>query len=64
MVGTVVDGFLLSRKIKQIVTERFPKTDQKMGSLRTYGVMRSLSFRFLRMPKPQVKIGGAPRTAR
>jgi hypothetical protein len=28
-----------------------------MGSLQLYGIMRALSFRRMRVPKPQVDIG-------
>lgn len=57
--GVVVDGVLISRKIKKLVFERFPDTTQKPRSLYLYGVMRSLMFRRMRVPKPQVGIGEA-----
>jgi hypothetical protein len=56
-VAVVVDSFLISRKIKRLVTERFPKTQQRTGSLYLYGIMRSITFRRMRMPHPRVKIG-------
>jgi hypothetical protein len=56
-VAVVVDSFLISRKIKRLVTERHPKTQQRMGSLYLYGIMRSITFRRMRMPHPRVKIG-------
>ncbi len=37
--------------------ERFPQTTQKIGSLQIYAVMRSLSFRRMRVPKPLVELG-------
>jgi len=55
--AVVVDSMLISRKIKALIKERFPKTTQKMGSLYFYGIMRAISFRKLRMPKTRVKIG-------
>jgi hypothetical protein len=55
--AVVIDSLLISRRIKRLVRERFPKTQQRMGSLYWYGVMRALTFRRMRMPKPQVKIG-------
>jgi hypothetical protein len=55
----VVDSFFICRKVKKLVTERFPKTTQKMGSLYMYAVMRGITFRRLRMPKTRVKIGEA-----
>jgi hypothetical protein len=56
-VAVIVDSILISRRIKKLVRERFPKTDQRMGSLQLYGVMRALSFRRMRVPKPQVGLG-------
>jgi hypothetical protein len=55
--AVVIDSILISRRIKQLIKERFPKTTQKMGSLYFYGIMRAISFRKLRMPKVRVKIG-------
>jgi hypothetical protein len=57
--GVVLDGLLISRRIKRLVTERFPDSTQKPRSLYLYGIMRSLMFRRMRVPKPQVDIGEA-----
>jgi len=56
-VAVVVDSILISRRVKKMVKERFPKTGQRLGSLQLYGVMRGLTFRRMRMPKPQVQLG-------
>ncbi len=53
----VVDSVLLSRKIKKVVWQRYPKTAQRKGGLYMYGIMRSMTFRKLRMPKPRVRPG-------
>ncbi|WP_203783025.1 DUF3043 domain-containing protein [Paractinoplanes rishiriensis] len=58
-VSVIVDSVLISRRIKKLVRERFPKTEQRIGALQLYGVMRALSFRRMRIPKPQVQIGDA-----
>ncbi|GIH08786.1 hypothetical protein Rhe02_68530 [Rhizocola hellebori] len=55
--AVVVDSVFISRRIKKLITERHPKTDQKMSSLYFYGIMRAISFRRLRMPKTRVQIG-------
>nr|WP_205860971.1 DUF3043 domain-containing protein [Planosporangium flavigriseum] len=55
--AVVVDSFLISRKIKRLVRDRFPKTDQRLGGLYMYAFMRALSYRRMRIPKPRVKIG-------
>lgn len=52
-----LDGFLISRLIKKVVRDRYPDTQEKMPALYFYAIMRSLSFRRIRNPKPQVKIG-------
>jgi hypothetical protein len=56
-IAVIVDSVLISLRIKKLVRERFPKTTQRIGSLQLYGVMRGLSFRRMRVPKPQVGLG-------
>ncbi len=55
--AVVVDSFFICRKIKKLIKENYPKTTQRMGSLYMYAVMRGITFRRMRMPNPQVKIG-------
>jgi len=52
---SVIDGLLLSRKIKRLVTNKFPGTSLK--GLGLYGWLRSTQMRRMRTPKPQVKAG-------
>jgi len=56
-IGVVVDSILIARKVRRLVKERFPKTDVRVGSLQIYGIMRALTFRRMRVPKPQVNLG-------
>jgi hypothetical protein len=56
-VGVILDSWLIARKTKKLVRERFPKSTQRMGSLYMYGIMRGLTFRRMRVPKPQVAFG-------
>ena len=58
-IGVVLDSILIARKIKRLVSQRFPKTGQRMGSLYLYGIMRGLTFRRMRVPKTQVNYGDA-----
>jgi hypothetical protein len=51
----VIDGFLLSRKIKRAVSAKFPDSSTK--GLGMYGFIRSTQMRRMRAPKPQVKAG-------
>jgi hypothetical protein len=55
--AVVVDSYFISRRVKQLITERYPKTNQRMMSLYLYAVMRGVTYRRLRMPKPRVRIG-------
>jgi Flp pilus assembly protein TadB len=48
----VVDGFLLSRKLKKQIVEKFPDANPK--GLGMYGWLRSTQMRRLRAPKPSV----------
>ncbi|MEQ4302151.1 DUF3043 domain-containing protein [Plantactinospora sp. B6F1] len=56
-IALVIDSVLISRKIKKLVRQRFPKTDQRMGSLYLYAIMRSITFRRMRAPVPRVNRG-------
>lgn len=53
----IADCVLLSRRIRKLVRSRYPKSTQRMGGLYVYGVMRSITFRRMRMPSPKVKLG-------
>jgi hypothetical protein len=55
MIWVAIDGFLLSRRIKKIVAEKFPGESTK--GLGLYGLMRSTQLRRLRAPAPQVGPG-------
>lgn len=56
-VGVIIDSWLIARKVRALVRERFPSTTQRMGSLSLYGIMRGLTFRRMRVPKPAVNLG-------
>jgi hypothetical protein len=51
----LVEGVLIGRKAKQIVTERYPAESTRGIGL--YAAMRALQIRRLRMPKPRIKAG-------
>ena len=55
MIFVAVNGFLISRKIKKVVAEKFPGESTK--GLGLYGWMRSTQLRRLRAPAPQVGPG-------
>jgi hypothetical protein len=55
--GVIVDGWFLCRKVRRLVRERYPDSTERMGSLYVYVVMRSITFRRMRVPQPRVGIG-------
>lgn len=52
---SILDGLRLSRKIRKLVTAKFPGTPTK--GLGMYGWLRSTQMRRMRAPKPQVRAG-------
>jgi hypothetical protein len=55
MLSAIVDWFLLTRRIKKEVAERFPQAPTK--GLGMYAWTRSTQLRRLRAPKPQMAPG-------
>jgi hypothetical protein len=55
--AVVIDSVLISRKIKFLVRKRHPDSTQRMGGLYTYAIMRSITFRRLRIPLPRKSFG-------
>jgi hypothetical protein len=53
----IADSFVLGRRIKRTVLERFPNNQESMRSLIWYGVSRATMIRRWRFPKPQVALG-------
>jgi hypothetical protein len=53
----VVDIWLISRRLKRTLNERLPDHNERLRSLYFYAGMRSLTFRRMRAPRPQVDIG-------
>jgi hypothetical protein len=52
---SVVDGFFLSRKLKKVVSEKFPGAELK--GIGMYGWLRSTQMRRMRTPRPAIKRG-------
>jgi hypothetical protein len=51
----IVDIFMLRLRLRRELARRFPDESTKGATM--YAAMRSLQMKFLRLPKPQVKIG-------
>jgi hypothetical protein len=58
-VGLVVDSFLLCRRVKRLVSQRFPgdKPQYYWAKAYRYTVGRSLNLRRMRVPNARVKVG-------
>jgi hypothetical protein len=50
-----LDTMLLYIRIKRDLRQRFPEESHKGATF--YAILRSMQLRFLRLPKPQVKLG-------
>jgi hypothetical protein len=57
VLALAVDSYFLCRRIKAILRERLPKSDQKPGRLYFYAIMRAITFRRMRIPKAAVNLG-------
>jgi hypothetical protein len=55
----VVDTLWIRLRLHRALRARFP--DESLKGTTFYAVTRMLQLRFMRLPKPNVKIGGAPR---
>ena len=53
----IADSVVLGRRIKKVVTQRFPDHPESMRSLVWYGVSRATMIRRWRFPKAQVALG-------
>jgi hypothetical protein len=55
LVISVIDGFLLSRKLTKEVSAKFPEAELK--GIGMYGWLRSTQMRRMRTPKPAIRAG-------
>ncbi len=62
MLVTALDTTWLLFRLKRALRAEFP--DDSLKGTTFYTVLRVLQLRWLRMPKPTVKVGGAPRQPR
>ena len=58
ILGIVLDCALLVRRVRKALAKQFP--DQSTRGIVSYTILRSLTLRLTRLPKPTVKVGGAP----
>ena len=62
IVVVVLDTLWLMIRMRRALREKFP--DESTKGTTVYTILRALQLRPLRMPKPKVKVGGAPKTPR
>jgi Protein of unknown function (DUF3043) len=55
----IVDSTVIGLKIRRLMRERFPDSDQKLSGLVFYGATRATMIRRWRSPKPVVEVGDA-----
>lgn len=55
----IVDSLWMSYRLKRTLRAKFP--DESHRGAVSYAIIRSMQIRWLRLPKPQVKLGGAPK---
>ena len=58
----MIDLLLLWWRLRRMLAREFPGISTKGAT--TYGLLRATQLRVMRMPKPQVRIGGAPKAAK
>jgi hypothetical protein len=55
----LVDTVWIRFRLQRVLRERFP--DESLKGTTFYALTRMLQLRFMRLPKPNVKVGGKPR---
>jgi hypothetical protein len=53
----VVDSTVIGLRIRKLMRERFPDSDQKLSGLVFYGATRATMIRRWRAPRPVVEVG-------
>jgi hypothetical protein len=58
MLLLLVDVLTVRFRLRKALTAQFP--DEPLKGITFYAITRMLQLRFMRLPKPKVKLGGAP----
>lgn len=61
LIVVIADSVWMTFRLRKLIGREFPETLRPWSHV-GYGVMRGLTMRLMRLPKPRVSIGGKPRT--
>ena len=61
LILVIVDAVWVTLRVRQMLKQEFPDTTRTMSHV-GYALVRSLTMRLMRLPKPRYSIGGKPRT--
>lgn len=60
LVIVLVDSVVLSILLRRVMQREYPESTRRAAHV-GYGVTRALTMRWMRLPRPQVRIGGKPK---
>ncbi|MHB0929218.1 MAG: DUF3043 domain-containing protein [Candidatus Nanopelagicales bacterium] len=61
LIAVIADSLWVAMRVRQMLKREFPESARTMGHV-GYAIVRSLTMRLMRLPKPRYAIGGQPRT--
>lgn len=57
--GMIVDSAILALRLRRALAKNFPNESPR--GLATYAILRAVTLRSMRLPRPAIKVGGAPK---
>lgn len=61
LIVVILDGVWVAMQVRKLVKQHYPQSVRRSSHI-GYGVVRSMTMRLMRLPKPMYAIGGKPRT--
>lgn len=61
LIVVILDGIWVAVQVRNLVQRQYPESVRRSSHI-GYGVVRSMTMRLMRLPKPMYSIGGKPRT--
>lgn len=61
LIVVILDGIWVALQVRKLLKQRYPESVRRSSHI-GYGVVRSMTMRLMRLPKPMFGIGGKPRT--